>query len=247
MGPLPRAVRGRASPLAAPLMTRRPKRLSRAGRVALIPRFVPSRRQAVLRWWTTDITRKVISHGYDAIPARRARDRRRSGRPGARHELSRAGCDFCSSTVTTGSARSWRRRFDSLTLFTPRAYSALPGLPVPGDPEGYPDKDEIADYLDAYARISTCRFPWARRSSGWSDTAEIFQGHDTGRTGTDGASGRAGERAPFQEPAVPAIARQLAEEVAQLTPESYRNPGKHRPAPCSSSATARPGARSPAS
>src|SRR5215212_6730121 len=47
---------------------------------------------------------------------------------------------------------SWRRRFDSLRLFTPRAYSALPGLPVPGDPEGYATKDEIADYLEDYAR-----------------------------------------------------------------------------------------------
>jgi len=46
---------------------------------------------------------------------------------------------------------SWRKRYDSLVLFTPRAYSALPGLAVPGDPEGYTTKDEIADYLETYA------------------------------------------------------------------------------------------------
>jgi putative flavoprotein involved in K+ transport len=46
---------------------------------------------------------------------------------------------------------SWRNRYDSLVLFTPRAYSALPGLPVPGDPNGYPTKDEMADYLERYA------------------------------------------------------------------------------------------------
>src|SRR5437762_3887430 len=46
---------------------------------------------------------------------------------------------------------SWRKRYDSLVLFTPRAYSALPGLAVPGDPDGYPTKDEIADYLESYA------------------------------------------------------------------------------------------------
>lgn len=46
---------------------------------------------------------------------------------------------------------SWRRRYDSLVLFTPRSYSALPGMPVPGAPEGYASKDEIADYLEAYA------------------------------------------------------------------------------------------------
>ena len=46
---------------------------------------------------------------------------------------------------------SWRRRYDSLVLFTPRAYSGLPGLPVPGDPDSYPTQDEIADYLEQYA------------------------------------------------------------------------------------------------
>jgi hypothetical protein len=46
---------------------------------------------------------------------------------------------------------SWRTRYDSLVLFTPRRYSALPGLLLPGDPAGHPTKDEMADYLQAYA------------------------------------------------------------------------------------------------
>src|SRR5437867_11939862 len=33
---------------------------------------------------------------------------------------------------------SWRKRYDSLVLFTPRAYSALPGLPVPGTSKATP-------------------------------------------------------------------------------------------------------------
>src|SRR5215208_4150249 len=45
---------------------------------------------------------------------------------------------------------SWRKRYDSLTLFTPRTYSALPDLAVPGDPDGFPTKDEMADYLETY-------------------------------------------------------------------------------------------------
>ena len=42
--------------------------------------------------------------------------------------------------IVEGNARigdSWRKRYDSLVLFTPRAFGALPGLPVPGDPQGY--------------------------------------------------------------------------------------------------------------
>ena len=41
-------------------------------------------------------------------------------------------------------------------LFTPPAYSgALLGLPVPGDPDGYPTKDEMADYLERYVGYSS--------------------------------------------------------------------------------------------
>src|SRR2546423_3226463 len=46
---------------------------------------------------------------------------------------------------------AWRERWDSLTLFTPRRYSALPGAPFPGDPDGYPTRDEVIGYLEGYA------------------------------------------------------------------------------------------------
>jgi len=43
---------------------------------------------------------------------------------------------------------SWRERWDSLVVFTCAAYSELPELPFPGDPERFPGKDEVADYLE---------------------------------------------------------------------------------------------------
>src|SRR5699024_4194463 len=45
----------------------------------------------------------------------------------------------------------WDKRYDSLVLFTPRAYSALPGLDLKGDPEDFPTKDEISQYIKVYA------------------------------------------------------------------------------------------------
>src|SRR5699024_11631642 len=45
----------------------------------------------------------------------------------------------------------WDKRYDSLVLFTPRAYSALPGLDLKGDPQDFPTKDEISQYLKVYA------------------------------------------------------------------------------------------------
>ena len=47
---------------------------------------------------------------------------------------------------------SWRDRYDSLQLFTPREYSSLPGMILKGEGNGFPCKDEIAIYLEEYAR-----------------------------------------------------------------------------------------------
>lgn len=118
---------------------------------------------------------------------------------------------------------SWRKRYDSLTLFTPRAYSALPGLAVPGDPEGFPTKDEIADYLESYANhfnlpvlVDTpvqkleCTDGGFRASIG---TGEIIDARAVVL-----ATGA------FQTPAVSPLARQLAGDVVQLSPESYTSP-----------------------
>lgn len=47
---------------------------------------------------------------------------------------------------------SWPSYYDSLTLFSPARYSALPGMAFPGDPEHYPHRDEVVEYLRRYAK-----------------------------------------------------------------------------------------------
>ena len=64
--------------------------------------------------------------------------------------LKKEGCDFL---ILEGERRiggSWRNRYDSLVLFTPKSYSSLPGLKLEGDKNAFPTKDEIADYLETY-------------------------------------------------------------------------------------------------
>ncbi|MFI7426774.1 flavin-containing monooxygenase [Micromonospora sp. NPDC049836] len=46
---------------------------------------------------------------------------------------------------------SWPDYYDSLTLFSPARYSALPGVPFDGDPDRYPHRDEVVGYLRHYA------------------------------------------------------------------------------------------------
>jgi putative flavoprotein involved in K+ transport len=120
---------------------------------------------------------------------------------------------------------SWRKRYDSLVLFTPRTYSALPGLPVPGDPEGYPTKDEMADYLESYAAHFALPV--------WVDTPiRKLERTDEGFRATTGTGETIDARAvvlstgAFQTPAVPPIARQFARDVVQLSPESYCSPAQ---------------------
>jgi putative flavoprotein involved in K+ transport len=68
------------------------------------------------------------------------------------HALARRGRDHVILEAGPEPATAWRERWDSLRLFTPRRYSGLPGLPMPGDPDGHPTRDEVVAYLGEYAR-----------------------------------------------------------------------------------------------
>ena len=63
-----------------------------------------------------------------------------------------AGIDVLILEAAARIGESWRTRWDSLRLFTAAEYAGLPGLPFPGDPNAFPSKDEVADYLEEYAR-----------------------------------------------------------------------------------------------
>jgi putative flavoprotein involved in K+ transport len=117
---------------------------------------------------------------------------------------------------------AWRERWESLTLFTPRRCSGLPGLPFPGDPEGYPTRDEVIAYLERYAE--TFELPIELNSpvrrllaadAGFvleSDRRTITADQVVVATG------------PFQKPFVPEAAARLESEVVQMHATGYRNP-----------------------
>jgi putative flavoprotein involved in K+ transport len=46
---------------------------------------------------------------------------------------------------------SWSYYYDSLHLFSPARFSAMPDVPFPGDPDRYPHRDEVVSYLESYA------------------------------------------------------------------------------------------------
>lgn len=116
---------------------------------------------------------------------------------------------------------AWRRRYDSLVLFTPRRYSALPDLDLTGDPEAYPTKDEVADYLERYAAAFALPVYRGRVTR--------LERRGDGFVATMDAGSRIVARAvvvatgAFQEPAIPSFAARIGPGVAQLSSTTYRN------------------------
>jgi putative flavoprotein involved in K+ transport len=101
-------------------------------------------------------------------------------------------------------------------------------LAVPGDPEGYPTKDEMADYLDTYANhfdlpvvLRTGVRRLERADGGFRAISDGGQSIDCRAVVL--ATGA------FQRPAIPAISKQLSQEVLQLPPEDYKAPDQVPP------------------
>jgi putative flavoprotein involved in K+ transport len=58
---------------------------------------------------------------------------------------------------------SWPSYYDGLTLFSPARFSSLPGVPFSGDPDRYPRRDEVVEYLDTYASRLDAEIRWGQR------------------------------------------------------------------------------------
>jgi putative flavoprotein involved in K+ transport len=119
-------------------------------------------------------------------------------------------------------APAWRGRWDSLTLFTPRRYDSLPGLDFPGEPEGYPGRDEVVAYLRGYAARFDIPLRLGTAANGLSREGERFVVDLGDRKIT--ADQVVVATGPFQEPLVPGFASGLSAEVVQMHSTGYRKP-----------------------
>jgi putative flavoprotein involved in K+ transport len=139
------------------------------------------------------------------------------------HYLARAGRRFVILEAGDSVGTAWRGRWDSLVLFTPRRYDALPGLPFPGDPDGHPGRDEVVAYLEHYAR--TFDLPVRVRSRVRSMEAEdggfALELAGGGRVTADQVVVAAG---PFHVPSMPALAGELDPSLFQAHSAAYRSP-----------------------
>lgn len=117
----------------------------------------------------------------------------------------------------------WRHQWDTLRLFTPAKYDGLPGLPFPGDPWAFPTKDEVADYVESYARA----WDLPVRTGVQVQRLSRADGHyvlDTS-AGTLSADNVVVATGPFgRTPHVPPFAAELDPSILQLHSSEYRRP-----------------------
>ena len=136
--------------------------------------------------------------------------------------LARQGLRFLVLEAAGELGQSWRSRWDSLTLFTPAQYDALPGMPFPAAADTYPTKEPVADYLQAYAAAFQLPVRLNAQVSSLSRTEDGFEV----RTAEETIHARQVVVAtgPFQVPFTPPAAQGLDRSVTQLHAVDYRNP-----------------------
>lgn len=119
---------------------------------------------------------------------------------------------------------AWRNRWDSMRLFTPGRFNSLPGMAFPAAARTEPNKQELADYLEAYAtrfdlpvhtgmhvdRLSTVGTGYVIESGDQRMRAR----HVVVATGC------------FHHPTVPAFASALDDAIVQLHSSDYRRPSQ---------------------
>jgi putative flavoprotein involved in K+ transport len=138
------------------------------------------------------------------------------------YHLAQRGYRFAILEAAAEPGAAWRGRWDSLKLFSPVRYNSLPGLSFPGDPNSYPGRDEVADYLADYAE--RFRLPIELNSPARS----IRRTENRYLVELDDRAYEADQvvvaTGPFQVPNVPEIAERLDPEVVQFHSVDYRSP-----------------------
>jgi len=136
--------------------------------------------------------------------------------------LTQRGLRFVVLEAAGEMAQSWRSRWDSLRLFTPARYDALPGMAFPAPPDTYPDRDAVAAFLRDYAIAFDLPVRLGMRVTGLNridDEFEVHAGEDVFR-----AQQVVVATGPFQVPFVPAATHGFDPAVTQLHSADYRNP-----------------------
>lgn len=145
------------------------------------------------------------------------------------YHLKRRGIEFVILDADARIGDTWRRRWDSLRLFSPARYSSLPGLRFPAPASAFPTKDQMADYLERYAahfalpvRTGTSATRLSRLANGYLIETE---------RGAIEAEQVVVASGNYRRPRIPLYAAALDPRILQLHSSDYRNPRQLRDGP----------------
>ena len=143
------------------------------------------------------------------------------------YHLARKGVKFVILEACERVGDIWRSRWDSLRLFTPARFDALIGMPFPAARYSFPTKDDMADYLEAYAR----KFSLPVRTGVKVD--EVTRSGDRYIVTAGQTRYVAGHvvaaASSYQKPKIPDFAASLDPSIRQFHSGVYKNPGQLNP------------------
>jgi putative flavoprotein involved in K+ transport len=140
------------------------------------------------------------------------------------YHLARRGRDFLILDANDRIGDAWRTRWDSLRLFSPARYDGLPGWRFPAPGWSFPTKDEMADYLEAYAgRFELPVLTGTRVERLAKEEGRFVVTAGDRRLEADRVVVATGAH---RTPRVPAFAHDLGPGVVQLHSGDYRNPSQ---------------------
>ncbi|OGU51289.1 MAG: hypothetical protein A2080_04675 [Ignavibacteria bacterium GWC2_36_12] len=116
----------------------------------------------------------------------------------------------------------WRKRWDSLRLFTPSQYDGLPGFPFPSQYNTFPTKDEMADYLGEYTKHFNLPVLLETRVIKLSKTGSSFNIVTSNQTFTSDVVVICTGSNP--SPFIPDFASEIDKNIFQTHSSQYRNP-----------------------
>ena len=145
------------------------------------------------------------------------------------YHLAKEGVPFLILDANERVGDSWRKRWDSLKLFTPARFNGLDGMPCPGPTWREITKDEMGDYLESYVQRFSLPVETGVRVQGLSREGNHYL-IDAGDRQYE-AEHVVVAMASYQEPKVPSFARELRPDIVQMHSREYRNPAQLRDGP----------------
>lgn len=137
------------------------------------------------------------------------------------YHLAREGRPFIILDAGERVGDPWRRRWDSLKLYSPAKYDGLPGMPFPARRASFPSTTEMADYLEAYAARLELPVRSSTRVEALSKEGELYV--VTAAEEAFEAENVVVATGVMQQPIVPSFAPELDRRIRQLHSSDYRN------------------------